>query len=65
MKRYRPQTPREILARDHNWHMGRFRRLLAASSMFKDEIRQNQFESLIHEEMHERQKQYEKERDEL
>ncbi len=65
MKRYRPQTPREILARDYNWQMGRMRRLLCNADIIKDYDRRETVKKLIHDEMHEQQKQYEKERDEL
>lgn len=65
MKRYRPQTPREILARDHNWHMGRLRRIYHGMGVIRDPIRKDQIQNLIQEEMKSCQEQYEKERDEL
>lgn len=63
--RWRPQTPREALARDHNWLMGRFRRLLTASSMFSNPSRKRQFEILIEEEMRIRQEIYLEEKEKL
>lgn len=63
--RGRPQTPRETLARDHNWHMGRLRRYLIGAEIIRNSHLRRQIEEAITNEMVIRQNEYENKMREL